>query len=83
MEALIDSMTPAERADPDIINGSRKKRVAQGAGLQIQDVNRLLKQHKQMATMMKKLSQKGGMTKMMRSLGGMMPPGGGMPPFRR
>ena len=83
MEALIDSMTPSERADPDIINGSRKKRVADGAGLQIQDVNHLLKQHKQMATMMKKISQKGGMAKMMRGLGGMMPSRGGMPPFRR
>ena len=83
MEALIDSMTLKERSSPALINGSRKKRIANGAGMQIQDVNRLLKQHKQMAKMMKKLSRKGGMTKMMRGLGGMMPPGGGLPPMGR
>jgi signal recognition particle subunit SRP54 len=80
MEALINSMTPAERRNPDVINGSRKKRISAGAGLQIQDLNRLLKQHKQMQKMMKKFSSKGGMKKMMRGLGGMMPgglPGGG------
>ncbi|MBV1871903.1 MAG: signal recognition particle protein [Gammaproteobacteria bacterium] len=76
MEALIDSMTPMERRRPEVINGSRKKRIAMGSGMQIQDVNRLLKQHKQMAKMMKKFSKKGGMTKMMRGLGGMMPPMG-------
>jgi len=76
MESLIDSMTPLERSRPELINGSRKKRIASGSGMQIQDVNRLLKQHKQMAKMMKKFSKKGGMTKMMRGLGGMMPPMG-------
>ena len=76
MEALIDSMTPGERNRPEVINGSRKKRIAMGSGMQIQDVNRLLKQHKQMAKMMKKFSKKGGMTKMMRGMGGMMPPMG-------
>jgi len=76
MESLIDSMTPMERSRPELINGSRKKRIANGSGMQIQDVNRLLKQHKQMAKMMKKFSKKGGMTKMMRGLGGMMPPMG-------
>lgn len=76
MESLIDSMTPMERRRPELINGSRKKRIANGSGMQIQDVNRLLKQHKQMAKMMKKFSKKGGMTKMMRGLGGMMPPMG-------
>ena len=79
MEAIIDSMTPQERRFPDVINGSRKRRIANGCGLQIQDVNRLLKQHKQMAKMMKKMGKKGGMTKMMRSLqsaGGGFPPGG-------
>ena len=84
MEALIDSMTPAERRNPDLLNGSRKKRITRGSGTEIQDLNRLLKQHKQMAKMMKKMSGKGGMAKMMRGLGGMMPPGmgggGGMPP---
>ncbi|TBR43499.1 signal recognition particle protein [Marinomonas agarivorans] len=77
MEALINSMTPAERHNPDVINGSRKKRISSGAGLQIQDLNRLLKQHKQMQKMMKKFSSKGGMKKMMRGMGGMMP--GGFP----
>ena len=77
MEAIINSMTPAERRNPDILNGSRKKRIVAGSGTQIQDLNRLLKQHKQMAKMMKKMGQKGGMTNMMRGLGGMMPPGGG------
>ena len=78
MEALINSMTSAERRNPDVINGSRKKRISAGAGLQIQDLNRLLKQHKQMQKMMKKMTAKGGMQKMMRGLGGMMP-GSGMP----
>jgi len=72
--AIINSMTPGERRFPKTINGSRKKRIAAGAGLQIQDVNRLLKQHLQMEKMMKKMS-KGGMKKMMRGM-----PGGGMPP---
>ena len=77
MEALIGSMTPAERKNPDILNGSRKRRITRGSGTDIQDLNRLLKQHKQMAKMMKKMSKKGGMANMMRGLGGMMPPGGG------
>lgn len=72
--AIINSMTPQERRFPKTINGSRKKRIAFGAGQQIQDVNRLLKQHLQMEKMMKKMS-KGGMKKMMRGM-----PGGGMPP---
>ncbi len=76
MEAVISSMTPAERAYPDSINNSRKRRIAMGSGTQIQDVNRLLKQHKQMQKMMKKFSQKGGMASMMRGMKGMMPPGG-------
>jgi len=71
--ALIDSMTPKERRFPDLINGSRKKRIAQGAGLQIQDVNRLLKQHKQMAKMMKKF-KRGNLANMMRGMHGGMPP---------
>lgn len=77
MEALINSMTPAERRNPDILKGSRKRRITAGSGTQIQDLNRLLKQHKQMAKMMKKMGKKGGMANMMRGLGGMMPPGGG------
>ncbi len=88
MEAIIQSMTPKERAFPDVINGSRKKRIASGSGTQIQDVNRLLKQHKQMQKMMKKLTKKGGMKGMMRGMQGMMGGGGapggpgGMPPFK-
>lgn len=77
MEAIINSMTPAERAKPEIIKGSRKRRIAAGSGTQIQDVNRLLKQFTQMQKMMKKMSG-GGMKKMMRQMQGMMPPGGGM-----
>ena len=81
MEAMIGSMTPHERRFPDVINGSRKQRIARGSGVQIQDVNRLLKQHKQMQKMMKKLGKKGGMQKMMRGMSGMMGgQGGGMPP---
>ena len=78
LESIINSMTPHERRMPAVINGSRKRRIATGSGTQIQDVNRLLKQFKQMQKMMKKLSGKGGMKKMMRGLGGMggMPPGG-------
>jgi signal recognition particle subunit SRP54 len=83
MEAMINSMTPAERRRPELIQGSRKRRITQGSGTQVQDLNRLLKQHKQMQKMMKKMKG-GGMEKMMRGLGGMMPPGGpgGMPPFK-
>lgn len=79
MEVIIDSMTPAERANPDLLNGSRKRRITMGSGTQIQDLNRLLKQHKQMAKVMKKMKG-GGMSKMMRGLGGMMGGGGGLPP---
>ena len=79
LEAIINSMTKKERQRPDIIKGSRKKRIAAGCGMQIQDVNRLLKQFTQMQKMMKKMNQKGGMAKMMRGLGGRFPSGGGMP----
>jgi len=81
MEAIINSMTPGERKRPDVIKGSRKKRIAAGSGTQIQDVNRMLKQFTQMQKMMKKMGG-GNMKKMMRGMGGMMPggmPGGGMP----
>jgi signal recognition particle subunit SRP54 len=79
MEYIIDSMTPKERSNPDILNGSRKRRITQGSGTTIQDLNRLLKQHKQMGKMMKKMKGK-GMQNMMRGLGGGMPSGGGLPP---
>ena len=78
MIAIINSMTPQERRFPDVIRGSRKKRIALGSGTQIQAVNRLLKQHRQMQKMMKKMG-KGGMAKMMRKMSklqGQMPPGG-------
>ena len=74
MEAIINSMTMKERAKPEIIKGSRKRRIAAGCGMQVQDVNRLLKQFDDMQRMMKKM-KKGGMAKMMRSMKGMMPPG--------
>ncbi|MCC5853412.1 MAG: signal recognition particle protein [Alkalimonas sp.] len=75
MEAIINSMTPKERQFPDLIKGSRKKRIAAGSGTQVQDVNKLLKQFTQMQKMMKQVSGKGGMMKMMRGLGGKLPPG--------
>jgi signal recognition particle subunit SRP54 len=78
MIAIINSMTPQERRFPDVIRGSRKKRIALGSGTQIQAVNRMLKQHGQMQKMMKKMG-KGGMSGMMRKLGKMkeqLPPGG-------
>ena len=74
-EAVILSMTPKERRNPDLIHASRKKRIAKGSGVQVQDVNKLLKQHADMLKMMKrvnKLGEKG----FMRSLGGMTPPPG-------
>ncbi|MFT5083297.1 MAG: signal recognition particle subunit SRP54 [Lentisphaeria bacterium] len=78
MDAIIGSMTASERRNPDVLNGSRKRRITMGSGTDIQDLNRLLKQHKQMAKMMKKMKG-GGMMKMMRGMGGMT--GGGMPPM--
>ncbi len=72
--AIINSMTPGERRHPRIINGSRKRRIAAGAGLAVQDVNRLVKQHAQMQKMMKKMS-KGGPGAMMRAMKGRLPPG--------
>jgi signal recognition particle subunit SRP54 len=77
MIAIINSMTPQERRFPDVIRGSRKKRIAAGSGTQIQDINRMLKQFSQMQRMMKKFG-KGGMKGMMRkmaSLKGQMPGG--------
>lgn len=80
-EAIISSMTKAERKKPDLLNASRKKRVAAGAGVEVQDINRLLKQHRQMADMVKSLSKggRGNLQKMAAMMGGMpgMPGGGG------
>ena len=90
MEAIINSMTRKERQRPILIKGSRKRRIANGSGTRIQDVNKLLKQFTQMQKMMKKMSRKGGMQKMMRGLqglpgmggaGGMGGLGGGKMPF--
>lgn len=75
MEAIINSMTPDERRLPMMIKGSRKKRIANGSGTQIQDVNRLLKQFTQMQKMVKKVSKKGGMGNMMRGLKNQSLPG--------
>ncbi|AHE66039.1 signal recognition particle GTPase [Legionella oakridgensis ATCC 33761 = DSM 21215] len=69
--AIINSMTMKERRVPKLIVGSRKKRIAQGSGTQIQDVNRLLKQFSQMQKMMKKFTKPGGIKQMMRGMGGM------------
>ncbi|MDB9978270.1 MAG: signal recognition particle protein [Pseudomonadales bacterium] len=79
MECIINSMTPKERSNPDILNGSRKRRITMGSGTSIQDLNRLLKQHKQMGKMMKKMKGK-GMQNMMRGMSGMMGSGEGNPP---
>ncbi|MCF6263329.1 MAG: signal recognition particle protein [Xanthomonadales bacterium] len=82
MIAIINSMTAKEREFPAVIRGSRKRRIAQGSGTTIQEVNKVLKQHKKMQLMMKKFSG-GGMKKMMRmmqgKMSGGMPPGGGFP----
>ncbi len=78
--AVLSSMTPKERQKPEIIKASRKQRIAGGAGVQVQDVNKLLKQFMQMQKMMKKMSKKGGMKALMRGMQGRMPPG--MPPMR-
>jgi len=72
MEGIINSMTPLERAKPELIKASRKRRIAAGAGVQIQEVNRMLAQFEQMQSMMKKL-RGGGMMKMLRGMKGMMP----------
>ena len=84
MEALINSMTPFERKNPDKINPSRKRRIAAGSGKEIQDINRLLKQHKQMAKMMKMISKPEGISKMMKAMQGLTGgagAGGGGPLF--
>ncbi len=74
IEAIITSMTKKERAKPDIINASRRKRIAAGSGTRVEDVNRLLKQYEQMKKMFKQMNTKGGKRKMLR---GMNMPGGG------
>tara|TARA_B100000029_G_scaffold124276_1_gene117759 strand:+ start:706 stop:2067 length:1362 start_codon:yes stop_codon:yes gene_type:complete len=73
--AIIDSMTRKERSDPKIINGSRKKRIASGSGTKIQEINKLLKQFNQMQKMMKKFSNKGGISHILKGGHGSKPPG--------
>ena len=72
IEGVINAMTPDERSKPELIKASRKRRIATGAGVQVQEVNRLLKQFEQTQKMMKQFS-KGGIGKMMRSMKGMLP----------
>ncbi len=74
-KAIIQSMTPAERKNPELIKASRKKRIAAGCGLSVQDVNKLLKQHQQMADVMKKVGKLGQKGLMRHGLGGLLPPG--------
>ena len=80
IEGIINSMTPGERSKPELIKASRKRRIATGAGVQVQEVNRLLNQFEQTQKMMKQFS-KGGMAKMMRAAKGLM--GGGLPGLPR
>lgn len=75
VEAIIKSMTAKEKSKPDIINASRKRRIAAGAGVKVEDVNKLLRQYEQMRKMFKQMSSKGGKRKMMRGMG--MPGGFG------
>jgi signal recognition particle subunit SRP54 len=85
-EGIINSMTPLERRKPELLKATRKRRIAAGAGVQVQEVNRLLNEFEQMQQMMKKMKG-GGLMKMMKRMGGMkgMPGmgggGGGMPRF--
>ena len=79
-EAIIRSMTAQERRNPKVLNGSRRRRIAAGSGTSVQEVNRLLKQFKQMSSMMKKVGKKGKRGMMQGMMPGMMP---GMPPRMR
>jgi len=75
LEAIIQSMTPKERRNPDLIKASRKQRIAAGSGTTVPDVNKLLKQHQQMETVMKRMKKMGGLG----ALGALMGGGGGLP----
>lgn len=81
IEGIINAMTPLERTKPELIKASRKRRIAAGSGVQVQDVNRLLNQFEQTQKMMKQFS-KGGLAKLMRGMRGLMP-GGGLPGMPR
>jgi len=78
--ALIQSMTKKERANPDLMQASRKKRVAAGAGLEVQDLNKLIKMHRQMADMMKKMGKMGKKGLMRGGLGALLGGRGATPP---
>ncbi|MCB0484203.1 MAG: signal recognition particle protein, partial [Flavobacteriales bacterium] len=71
VEAIIRSMTPQERKQPDLLNGSRKKRIAVGAGVEVQDVNKLIKQFLDTRKMMRMMSDKSAMSRMMGGMKGM------------
>ena len=75
-EAIIHSMTREERSKPDVLNGSRRKRIAAGAGVEVSEVNKLMKMHRQMADVMKAMKKSGG--RLPAGLSGIMP-GGAMP----
>ena len=77
--AIIDSMTPKERRNPDLLKASRKKRIAAGSGTKVEEVNKLLKMHRQMADMMKMMGGAGGKRGLGAALGNMFGLGGGMP----
>ena len=68
VESIIKSMTPEERAQPKLLNGSRRKRIAEGSGTSIQEVNKLIKQFEQTGKMMKMMGDKNKMAQMMKSL---------------
>jgi signal recognition particle subunit SRP54 len=74
VEGIINSMTPQERRQPELIKASRKRRIAAGAGVQVQEINRMLNQFEQAQKMMKMMG-KGGLGKMMRGMKGMLPGG--------
>jgi signal recognition particle subunit SRP54 len=78
LEGIINAMTPQERARPELIKASRKRRIAGGSGVPVQEVNRLLAQFEQMQAMMKQM-KKGGLAKMMRGLGGLRGAAPGLP----
>jgi len=80
LEAVIGSMTPKERRNPDLMNAKRKKRVAAGSGTDVQTVNKLLKMHQEMARAMKQIKKMGGLKGLAAMFGGGMGGMGGMPP---
>ena len=77
--AILSSMTPRERRRPEIIKASRKQRVAAGSGTTVQEINKLLKQHRDAGRMVKRVRKMGKKGLMRGGLGGMLPPGGGFP----